>query len=604
MDISYEEAVSQLNLGKVERRLHSSQPNAACLVIKNDDGRLSVIKFRSAEQVNQNVHLSSWVTETHTRRTRRGDAADAADDHFDPLAALLEEFSRQDEAARKGAGQYVVPVERTGYLSDTAYCVRDWHEFSLQQLIEGKVRPHSSNDLFHLVHNVWTALCFLHQPRLNVPHGNLKPANVLLDQGEGDTWSHLLTDMQMRSETDYITAKREDMQGLGMLIAQYCESRPEFGDWMAADACVSRARWDFLGEHEMEWKKLCRQLLTPEHYPEDYDTEVDRHTLLRPLRPEGYKLAVVPPPAQVGNTVRSTLVAERLRQVRKQIDAGEWLAAIEELCRLEEQCQEGENSRQRPEVLSILNLAVDTVPSIESSPHALTILQRAAKCNCALASYRLGDYYRRTEPNQARRFLAQAAELGMVRGFILLGEMYLNGAPGLQPDVSAAATNFEDAIRLGDLPEAKFHLAKLILREETFHRIEKAHDYLLVATESGVPGAAGLLGLCYATGHAVQPDLNRAYKLFQQAWQESEEAGAPDYDALNNLAVCLANGTGVPNADIQRALRHMGKAAEGGCKGALRNLERLPRRIFLDAKCDFRIAHCKHLSKKICELYD
>jgi TPR repeat protein len=77
--------------------------------------------------------------------------------------------------------------------------------------------------------------------------------------------------------------------------------------------------------------------------------------------------------------------------------------------------------------------------------------------------------------------------------------------------------------------------------------------------------------------------MARAYKFFQQAWQESEEAGQPDYNALNNLAVCIANGLGVPNPDIQRALRHLEKAAESGCRGALRNLERMPRRIYLEA---------------------
>lgn len=580
MDISYEEAVSRLNLGKIEKRLHSPQPSAASLVIKRDDGRLSVVKFRTSEQVNLNSHLSSWVTETHTRRTRRGN--NDTEDQFDPLAALLEEFGRQDEAAKKGAGRYVAPIELTGFIEDSAYCARDWHDYSLQQLIEGKVRPRSSDELFYMVHSVWTALCFLHQPRLNVPHGNLKPANVLLDQGEGTSWEYVLTDMQMRAETDYITAKSEDMQALGMLIAQYCESRTDLGDWETADGYVSRARWDFLGENEKDWKRLCRQLLTPAHYEGDYDPEVDRHAQLRSLRPEGFKLAVVPPPAQVGNTVRSALVADRLKQVRKQVEGGEWLAAIEELCRLEEQCQEGENTRQRPEVLSVLNLAVDAVPEIDSSPHALSILQRAAQRDCARACYRLGDYARNSDANQARRYLARAAELGMVQGFVLLGEMYLHGAPGMPPDVAAAAANFEDAIRLSDLPEAKFNLAKLILRNETFHRIEKAHDYLTAAIEAAVPGAACLLGLCFATGHSIPVDMNRAYKLFQQAWQESEEAGAPDYNALNNLAVCIANGYGVPNADIQRALRHLEKAAEGGCKGAQRNLERLPRRMYLD----------------------
>lgn len=580
MNISYEEAVSHLMLGRVEKRLISPSPNAACLVVKRDDGRRCVVKFRSSDQVNMMPQLSSWLTETHTRRTRRGDMD--AEDEFDPLAALLEEYSRQDEAARKGEGRYIVPLELINHHEDAAFCVRDWHELSLQQLIDGKARPKSSDELFHMVHNVWTALCFLHQPRLNVPHGNLKPGNVLIDQIDNQ-WLHVLTDMQMCVETDYISAKRLDMQALGMLIAQYCESRTDFKDWQQADSHVSRARWEFLGEKEADWKKLCRQLLTPEHYPDDYDAEADRHALLRPLRPAGFKLAIVPPPSQVASTVRSALVSDRLREVKRQLEAGKWLAAIEELCRLEEQCQEGENARQRPEVLSMLNLAVESVPPISSDPHALDILKKAAQRDCGRACCRLGEHLRQSDPNAARRQFVRAAELGQVHGFVLLGEMYLNGAPGLPPDPHQAAQNFEDAIRLSDLAEAKFHLAKLILRGETLHRVEKAHDYLTAAVEAGVPGAAGLLGLCYATGHSVPVDMNKAFKLFQQAWQESEEAGQPDYNALNNLAVCIANGLGVPNPDIQRALRHLEKAAEAGCRGALRNLERMPRRIYLEA---------------------
>lgn len=580
MNISYEEAVSHLKLGRVEKRLISPSPSAACLLVKRDDGRRCVVKFRSSDQVGVMPQLNSWLTETHTRRTRRGDME--AEDEFDPLAALLEEYSRQDEAARKSDGRYVVPLELVNHHEDAAYYVRDWHEFSLAQLIDGKARPRSSDELFYMVHNVWTALCFLHQPRLNVPHGNLKPGNVLIDQIEGQ-WLHVLTDMQICVETDYISAKRQDMQALGMLIAQYCESRADFKDWEQADAHVSRVRWDFLGDKEAEWKKLCRQLLTPEHYPDDYDAEADRHALLRPLRPAGFKLAIVPPPSQVSSTVRSALVSDRLREVKRQLESGKWLAAIEELCRLEEQCQEGENARQRPEVISMLNLAVDLVPPIESDPHALDILKKAAQRDCGRACCRLGLYLRQTDSSAARRQFVRAAELGQVQGFVMLGEMYLEGAPGLPPDPHQAAQNFEDAIRLSDLAEAKFHLAKLILRGETLHRLEKAHDYLLAATEASVLGAAGLLGLCYATGHAVPVDMNRAYKLFQQAWQESEEAGQPDYNALNNLAVCIANGFGVPHSDIQRSLRHLEKAAEGGCRGALRNLERMPRKIYLDS---------------------
>ncbi len=585
MDFTPEKAVSELNLGKVEKNLHTPLPDSASLLIRREDGRLSTIKFRSSSQVDQNIHLSSWVTDTHTRRTQRSGGASEADD-FDPVAALLEEFSRQDEAARKCDGRHIATIEITGFLKDkaAAYCLRDWHEYSLQQLIDGKSRPQSSAELFHLVNEVWTALCFLHQPRMNVPHGNLKPANVLLDRAgsKSQTWAYVLTDMRMRVETDYISAKQEDMQSLGMLIAQYCEARTELGDWANADAIVSRAKWDFLGEHEAEWKRLCRQLLTPEHYTDDYDTESDRHSMLRPLRPEGVRLATVSPPAQVGKTVRSLLVNERLRQVRRQVENGEWQASIEELCRLEDQCQEGENASQRPDVLSLLSLAVGTVPEVDSHHAALGTLQRAAQKDSALASYRLGAYFLHKDINLARRHLARSAELGMAQGFVLLGELYLNGAPGLPSDTSSAAANFEDAIKLNDLPEAKFHLAKLILREETLHRVEKAYDHLVTATEAGVPGAAGLLGLCLATGHGVAMDMNRAYKLFQQAWQESEERGEPDYNALNNLAVCIANGYGVPNADIQRALRHLEKAAEAGCRGALRNLERLPRRIYLE----------------------
>jgi hypothetical protein len=55
--------------------------------------------------------------------------------------------------------------------------------------------------------------------------------------------------------------QRLDMQALGMLIVQYCESRADFKDSQQADAHVSRARWEFLGEKEADWKKLCRQLL-------------------------------------------------------------------------------------------------------------------------------------------------------------------------------------------------------------------------------------------------------------------------------------------------------------------------------------------------------
>ena len=577
MNLSYQDLINSLKLGTFERKLHSGVPNASSLLIRLPDGSKAVAKFRSTEQVNFMANLASWVTDTVTRRTRQGESSPS--DEFDPLAAILEEYSRQDEVARMADGRFVPTLDKTGFFENEAYSVRNWKTSSLQQLIDGKVKPKDSRELFTLAYEIWTALCFLHQEQVNTPHGNLKASNVLIDEAEDGTLSYFLVDMQMCPEAEYEEQKVKDLQAFAMMLAQYCDGRNAFADWEEADVSVKQANWPHLGEHEPSWKRLIRELLTPGHYGRDYDTETDRHGLLRPLRPGGVQLEIVPPPIKVSSTVRTSLVSDRLRIVRGMIDEQKWEDSVDELCRLEEQCREGENVRQKPEVLSTLAQVVGAMPEIEEVPNGESILRKAVQSDCGIAALRLGLHYAKTDTHAAKRYLARATEIGMPQAFVEIGKLYLRDT---EPDIVEAQANFETAIRLADLPDAKVQLAALILKGDTLQPERKAVDLLTEANEAGFARATGLLGLCHATGMGTEQDWQKAYKLFQQAWHDSEEAGDPDYASLNNLAVCIANGLGPAHADLPKALRYIEQAAEGDCQGAKRNIERLPRRVFLD----------------------
>ena len=73
------------------------------------------------------------------------------------------------------------------------------------------------------------------------------------------------------------------------------------------------------------------------------------------------------------------------------------------------------------------------------------------------------------------------------------------------------------------------------------------------------------LGVMYAEGTGVSPDLPRAAALYKQA------CTGGNLSACNNLALALAEGMGTEK-NVQRALETYQKACDGGYKLACRNL--------------------------------
>ncbi|MGN6366884.1 MAG: hypothetical protein ACTHN5_01345 [Phycisphaerae bacterium] len=174
------------------------------------------------------------------------------------------------------ASKYWAPVHEVAGIRDEefkdhyraagAYAVLDRHERSLHSLIEGRVHVESL-DLRNLFTGILQGLLDCRNT-LKRPHGDLKPANILLkDSANLTTATVHLTDPAPDGALNG-NADNKDLADLGKILYELVNLRPFAGGTIGPSK-----DWSRLGPNGEDWRKLCGALLDPHAPPDERDLE-------------------------------------------------------------------------------------------------------------------------------------------------------------------------------------------------------------------------------------------------------------------------------------------------------------------------------------------
>lgn len=174
--------------------------------------------------------------------------------HWAPVHEVSAIHGKNGEGAYRAAGAYVL---------------LDRYERSVHSLIEGRVNI-TNDDLRNLFSGILRGLIHLRKT-LGRPHGNLKPANILLVQSAdlGAAIVHL-SDLAPDGALPAApaVAERKDLFDLAKILYELVNLRPYSG------GTIGRARdWDDLGPNGEDWRKLCNTLLDTGASADDRDLE-------------------------------------------------------------------------------------------------------------------------------------------------------------------------------------------------------------------------------------------------------------------------------------------------------------------------------------------
>lgn len=186
-------------------------------------------------------------------------------------SAKCREFLQGVGVQKKAAAQDPrtwAPVYASGRASTAAYWVTDRFQRSAADLFQSRQRLDSAE----LRNIVLSAACGVRaiNAACKRAHGNLKPANVLIGEGNDlSTATIAITDPLPESQLAAVTASpndpgdRRDLRDLGRLIHVLVLHREWDGKTLPADS----AEWKRLGRHGKAWRELCCKLLGPEPTP-------------------------------------------------------------------------------------------------------------------------------------------------------------------------------------------------------------------------------------------------------------------------------------------------------------------------------------------------
>jgi len=173
---------------------------------------------------------------------------------------FLQAAKTQQTVGQDSAG-YWAPIHECGPIPGGAYYVSDHYDRSVGRLVIGHVKL-NGHALYTIVRSVVKGLLEL-QSTGDRPHGNLKPENVFLMEGQkGILLRAVLTDPL---DTDSLTSDIQtstDLHSLGELIHHLILQKPfvELGGWPVPES----PHWAHLGKKADPWRRLCNRLLDPD----------------------------------------------------------------------------------------------------------------------------------------------------------------------------------------------------------------------------------------------------------------------------------------------------------------------------------------------------
>jgi SEL1 protein len=160
------------------------------------------------------------------------------------------------------------------------------------------------------------------------------------------------------------------------------------------------------------------------------------------------------------------------------------------------------------------------------------------------------------------QYYRHAAERGDVRAQVAMGQVLLQGAPGLAPNYRQALQYLTRAAQAGD-PQAHAHLAFMYSQGlGVTPNNQTALWHYRIAAARREPNALNALGHLYLWGIGVDRDGQEAARLFRAA------AAQGHAEAKYNLGVLYLNGIGVERRDQREALTYFVEAARAGHRRA------------------------------------
>ena len=192
-------------------------------------------------------------------------------------------------------GIFTPSILEVGMIDKTPYLLREYYSKSLQSLIETRLTP-THDLLFHLAESAWSALAFLHQTSLNVPHGNLKASNILIAEGNLKSAPIILADAVKTQETIRRGEKTRDLQNLGAILLQFLTSEKSSIPIYEALNRAENANYERLGKQSDKWKTLLCRLLNGNDLNQYPETGVALKEWLADLRSPKSTLPNIPEP--------------------------------------------------------------------------------------------------------------------------------------------------------------------------------------------------------------------------------------------------------------------------------------------------------------------
>lgn len=466
-------------------------------------------------------------------------------------------------------------IIEVGEIEGMSYLLRQRMPQNLTGMALTRVIP-SGAMLYQIISGIWTALCFLHQPEVNLPHGNLKLQNVLLGAGPVHEADIFLCDAVETSETARKQLKQEDFRALGVILYQVATASPTAISTIDALVRADAADWSTFGKEAQAWRQLCVRLLEEGSYT-SFNALAAREEWLAPVRPRKTQLISIPAPAPanpsgpaVGGQAKPKAIDEICLEVDGAIAEGKIEVALSTATKAL-----ASRSEAAPELLSRIDYCAAQLPNGEPlSSELLILLEEAANLGSLPAITRLGTELLTVDPDEAYGWLESAVSRGDLAAIPHLARLYETGTPNHPPSPEKAVATMnkwrEEHPDIG----TDYLFAAMILRGKIGLPGSDAIRLLQSCHEQGHYQSTDLLAQCLATGISSAIDEKKAYTFFVEAWNRSKAASKPYFTASNNLGVCFASGFGV-GKDMETAKHYFRQGALAKHAPSEENLNRL-----------------------------
>ena len=438
------------------------------------------------------------------------------------------------------------------------YILRPFQSQTALTLINSKVTT-SAPLLWNVASSIWTSLAFLHQPALNLPHGNLTAANTLFAKGPAISTKIYLSDAVATLETERKAKKIEDIRNLGAILLQLIQSDsqsiPLFEALPRLEASIaSGTDWEPLGKEAGKWQDFIARLLDESSYQSNFQSPAAREEWLTAVKPKKATLSAIPQPVaaspagpKLGGDATPADTGSILNKIDEALKSEQYLEALRLAVEAAEQEPDTPQFSERIEFA-----AAELKPEDLSDSEHLVLLEKGAQLGAPHAALRLGialvEIESKSEDgysDESYSWLEKAASHDLREALLPMSRLQEAGTASRPANGNSALETMEQYRASNPGPEGDYFLASLILRGTTSQSPSEAITLLESASEQHFYKATDLLGQCYATATGV-PEIQekKAYQYFIESWNQSKETESHYYTASNNLGVCFAIGFG------------------------------------------------------------